>query len=347
MKIDWRLFIPILILLSISLTIIKSVAPSEFVSQLLFSFVSIVFFVVFSRIDYQIFFSLFLPEYFLSLIFLVLPYLFGVISRGAVRWLQIGTFSLQPSEIVKPFLIIAFCSIAAGNVKNKLLWLVLAFLPPGALIFFQPDLGTTLIVLVGWMAIVVTKLSFKNILIILVGLALLAWPMYRFVLHDYQRQRLLTFVNPYTDPLGRGYHVIQSTIAVGSGQWFGRGLGHGSQSQLQFLPEHHTDFVFAALSEELGLFGGSVVLVVMFFLLFRIYQISQSTTDPAAALFSLSVLVILFFQTFVNIGMNIGIAPVTGVTLPFVSYGGSSLLSLGITLGLVSSIANKSGSRYN
>ncbi|MEK9200411.1 MAG: FtsW/RodA/SpoVE family cell cycle protein, partial [Patescibacteria group bacterium] len=340
MKIDWRLAIPILILLALSLTIIKSVAPGVFVSQLVFGLVSLLFFVIFARIDYTIFFSLFVPQYVASLFFLILPYFFGAISRGAVRWLQIGTFSLQPSEIIKPFLIITFCSIAVSNVKNKLFWLILSFLPPALLIFLQPDLGTTLVILVGWVAIVVTKLSFKDILAIGVVLALLVWPIYRFALHDYQRQRLITFVNPYTDPLGRGYHVIQSTIAVGSGQLFGRGLGHGSQSQLQFLPEHHTDFVFAAISEELGLVGGSFIILVIFFLLFRIYQISQRATDPAAALFCLSTLVILFFQSFINIGMNIGIAPVTGVTLPFVSYGGSSLLSLGITLGLVSSIAN-------
>lgn len=347
MKLDWRLLTPVLILLSIGLTLIRSVAPSVFVSQLIFALLSIAICVVVTNIDYSIFVSLSWPIYFGSLLFLLLPYVFGIYSRGALRWLQIGSFSLQPSEIIKPFLILTFCIAATGSSKNKLLLLIALFLPPALLIFFQPDLGTTLILLVGWAAVVLTKFSFKKIAsLALLGL-LLALPSYKFLLRDYQRQRLITFVNPYHDPLGQGYHVIQSTIAVGSGQLFGRGLGHGTQSQLQFLPEHHTDFIFAAISEELGLLGSTFVLVVLFFLLFRIYKISQDTKDPVATHFALATLLMLFFQIFVNIGMNMGLAPVTGVTLPFLSYGGSSLLSLGITLGLLGSIARSVSFRYN
>jgi rod shape determining protein RodA len=164
-------------------------------------------------------------------------------------------------------------------------------------------------------------------------------PLSWFVLQPYQRQRLLTFVNPYRDPLGSGYHVIQSTTAVGSGQLFGRGLGHGTQSQLRFLPEHSTDFVFASLTEELGFTGGILVLLLYFLLLKHIYKISQTTPFAAASNYCLAVLSTLTFQVFVNIGMNMGIAPVTGITLPFVSYGGSSLISLSLILGLVSSIS--------
>jgi len=168
---------------------------------------------------------------------------------------------------------------------------------------------------------------------------LIVFPLGQLALRPYQRDRLLTFINPTRDPLGRGYHVIQSLIAVGSGQIFGRGLGHGTQSQLKFLPEYHTDFVFASLTEELGFVGGILVIILFLFLLRRIYSISQTAPSVSASLFCLSSLAMLAFQIFINIGMNMGLAPVTGITLPFLSYGGSSLLSLGVLLGLLNSIS--------
>ena len=177
---------------------------------------------------------------------------------------------------------------------------------------------------------------------LLAGLILIM-PVYGFILRDYQRQRLITYVNPYSDPLGNGYHIIQSLIAVGSGGLFGRGLGRGTQSQLRFLPEHHTDFIFASVAEELG-FAGSVVIISLFLaLLWRIYRISQTTVDNIATVFCLSIASMLTFQIFINIGMNIGLVPVTGITLPFVSSGGSSLISLAIMMGMVNSVSN----RYN
>lgn len=169
--------------------------------------------------------------------------------------------------------------------------------------------------------------------------AVISIPAIQFGLHDYQKQRLMTFIDPYQDPLGKGYHVIQSIIAVGSGEVVGRGLGHGTQTHLQFLPEHHTDFIFASISEELGFVGSAFCLITYALLFWRIYTISQTVFDAKASLFCLASLAMLAFQTFVNIGMNIGIAPVTGITLPLVSYGGSSLLSVAIILGIVNSIS--------
>jgi rod shape determining protein RodA len=339
MKVDWWLIAPCILLSTIGFTLLKAVSPELANTQLLFIGISTAFFLLFSQTDYLLFFSLFTIEYFLSLIFLLTPYLFGTISRGAVRWIQIGSFSLQPSEVIKPFLVIAFSMIASSQIDKKLILLILSVIPPSAIIFLQPDLGTTLVILVGWSTLLLTQISFKTVLVTLVSLSILAAPVYNFLLHDYQRQRIQTFINPYQDPLGKGYHVIQSIIATGSGGFLGKGLGHGTQSQLRFLPEYHTDFIFATLSESFGFIGSLAVVITYMFLIWRIYQISQMAASKSSSFFCIASAALLSFQIFVNIGMNIGLAPVTGVTLPFLSYGGSSLLSLGITIGIINSIS--------
>jgi rod shape determining protein RodA len=209
------------------------------------------------------------------------------------------------------------------------------------IIYFQPDLGTTLVVFVGWASILLSRFSVKTAMVLISVAALMAVPIFEFGLQDYQKQRLITFINPYKDPLGKGYHVIQSTIAVGSGQIIGRGLGRGTQTQLKFLPEHHTDFIFASLSEELGFVGALTVIFLYGFLFWRIYRISQLASDPKASVFCLSSMALLSFQTFINIGMNLGLTPITGITLPLLSYGGSSLWSVAIGLGLINSISSR------
>ena len=339
MKIDWWLVVPTLLLLFIGLVVLRSVAPSLVLYQGLFLIIAVIVFLIFSATDFQIPFTLFLPSYLFSIIFLILPSLFGLYTRGTLRWIQIGQFSLQPSEIIKPFLLITFSVLAASEFRHKSLLLFASFIVPVLIIFLQPDLGTALIISVGWITVLFSRLRLKHIFIGLLALGIFVYPATHFFLKSYQKDRLLTYVDPYRDPLGQGYHVIQSLIAVGSGQFFGRGLGHGTQSQLRFLPEHHTDFIFASLSEELGFVGSTIVITLFAVLLWRIYRISHQTTHPAGSLFCLSVLAMLAFQIFVNIGMNMGIAPITGITLPFLSYGGSSLLSLSITLGLINSIS--------
>ena len=340
-KIDLWLVLPALFLIALGLILLRSIAPVQLPYQIVFVGVAIVVFVVFSWVDYRIIFSLHLPIYILSLLFLVTPYFFGTYSRGALRWLQLGSVSLQPSEIVKPFLLITFAALATSSFSKRRLWLVLSFLITFLIIFSQHDLGTYLVLVVGWLTIFVSKVTLRLILVgSIIGLLVLL-PTAWISLKSYQKDRLFTFVNPYSDPLGRGYHVIQSTLAVGSGQLWGRGLGHGPQSQLRFLPERHTDFIFASLSEELGFVGALMALVLFGLLLHRVYYISQITFDPPAFYFCLATLTLLSFQIFVNIGMNLGLAPVTGITLPFLSSGGSSLVSLAITLGILNSI------RYN
>jgi len=336
---DWWLILPFILVSSLGMLVLRSIVPELVGVQALFLAVAFVAFLFFSSLDYQFLFSLHFPVYILSLLFLLTPMLFGAVSRGAVRWIQVWEFSLQPSELIKPFLLITFAVIAASRQNHKLLKLIILGGIPTLLVFIQPDLGTTLVIGVAWAAIVLSQIPLRQVIPLAATLVLLVPFSYKFILHDYQRQRLTTFVNPYQDPLGQGYHVIQSIIAVGSGQFSGRGLGHGTQSQLRFLPERHTDFIFASLSEELGYAGSFFVLWLLVVLYWRIYKISQIVRDPASSLFCLAVASMLTFQTFVNMGMNMGIAPVTGITLPLLSYGGSSFLTVGILLGIVNSIS--------
>lgn len=333
---------PILSLVIISLTILSSVAPQLIMAQTLFVCVALTAFLVFSLIDYEIIFSLHFFSFVALLILSAWTSLFGLISRGSQRWISLGVYNLQPSELIKPFLLVTFSAIAASQIQKRRLWLLVLGLLPMIIVYLQPDLGTTLVIFVGWASIVVSRLPLKTLGALVLMSLLISVPVFNFGLHDYQRQRLITFIDPYKDPLKNGYHVIQSTIAVGSGQIFGRGLGHGTQTQLKFLPEHHTDFIFASISEEMGLIGSLACLTLYGILFWRIYIISQTTPDPKASLFCLATVAMLAFQTFVNIGMNIGLAPITGITLPLLSYGGSSLLSVGIVLGLVNSISQKS-----
>ena len=340
---DYRLIIPVLCLSSLGLLVLRSIAPDLIVAQLSFYAAFVVVFLLFSALDYRIFSSLSWPVYLISIIFLITTLFFGISTRGAVRWLQIGNFTLQPSEIIKPFLLMTFASLAASKNPRRLWWMLAAGFVPLLIIFIQPDLGTCLVLLVGFLTSLTVVIPPRKMFVALLAGLILIMPVYGFILRDYQRQRLITYVNPYSDPLGNGYHIIQSLIAVGSGGLFGRGLGLGTQSQLRFLPEHHTDFIFASVAEELG-FAGSVVIISLFLaLLWRIYRISQTTVDNIATVFCLSIASMLTFQIFINIGMNIGLVPVTGITLPFVSSGGSSLISLAIMMGMVNSVSN----RYN
>lgn len=336
---DLQLFLPVLLLGLFGLLILRSVAPGLVIAQLSFFIVSFVVVIIFSLIDYKILFSFHKIIYYAALGFVILPYIFGTLTRGSFRWIPIGTFSLQPSEIIKPLLLITFSVLAVSVSRYRLLYLFGSIFPPALIIFRQPDLGTTLVLISGWSLILFSQIPVKLTLGMLLCLVVVSAPVYQFILHDYQKQRLLTFINPYQDPLGQGYHAIQSIIAVGSGGLWGRGLGQGTQSQLRFLPEHHTDFIFASVCEELGFAGAFTVIILFMLLIWRIYRISQAVDEPMAALFCLASAAMLAFQAFVNMGMDMGLVPITGITLPFISYGGSSLLSLGILLGIINSIS--------
>ena len=337
-KIDWWLVSPMFLLSILGAIVIRSVAPNLLNFQLLFMAASLLAFTIFSSIGHEILSSFIIPLYIISTISLITPFFFGLQTRGAHRWIQIAGVSLQPSEITKPFFLLTFAHLAKSQSKFRHLHLIGSLVLPGIIIFSQPDLGTTLVLFAGWLVVFSSQFSLKSTAL-LATVFLLLIPGSLLLLKPYQKDRLLTFVNPALDPLGKGYHIIQSIIAVGSGQIIGRGLGQGTQSQLRFLPEYHTDFIFASLSEELGFLGGIITLLLFSQLLRRMYQISQATKDPSQAVFCVGSFTMLAFQVFINIGMNIGLAPVTGITLPFISYGGSSLLSTAILLGIVNSIS--------
>lgn len=330
-RIDWWLLLPILLSSSLGLLILRSVAVELFWYQLGFLVLGVFVWILVSLVDYKITMAFWVWGYVISIILLILPVIFGSYIRGSYRWITLGPVLLQTSEIVKPILLI----FVAQALKK---WYAVLVIIPLFLIWRQPDLGSTLVLIAGIITMLVAKFSIKKVMLWFAGLSLIIGLTAGLFLRDYQKDRLTTFINPYADPLNTGYHVIQSVIAVGSGGMWGRGLGRGTQSQLRFLPEYHTDFIFATLAEELGFAGSLLILIIYYVILWRLYVLSKSSEDPVSKLFLQGILGMMAFQIFVNIGMNIGIAPVTGITLPFLSYGGSSLISLMITFGLAQSI---------
>ncbi|HEY7930458.1 MAG TPA: rod shape-determining protein RodA [Steroidobacteraceae bacterium] len=268
----------------------------------------------------------------------------GVIGKGAQRWLNLGLFRFQPSEIMK----VAVPMLAAWHLherplppdwKSMVALAMIIFLPAG-LVAMEPDLGTAaLIAASGLLLVLMAGLSMRVILISLllaVGAAMLGWNF----MHGYQRERVLTFLNPQTDPLGAGYHIIQSQIAIGSGGVFGKGWMNGSQAQLDFLPERSTDFIFSVVGEEFGLIGLLALLALYLFIVSRCLWLALQTSDTFSRLLALSLALTFFVYVFINAGMVSGLLPVVGVPLPLVSYGGSSVVTLlagfGILMGLYS-----------
>ena len=281
--------------------------------------------------------------YIVGLILLILVELFGDISKGAQRWLNLGFIRIQPSEIFKvvmPLCVATFLS--KTSIPPKFITTIGAFIivgMPTVLILLLPDLGTaSLVAVAGCIGIFIAGLSWWWI-IIGAGAGAAALPvMWNFVLHDYQKQRVLTLIDPSSDPLGAGYHIIQSKIAIGSGGLYGKGWLQGSQSQLDFLPEPHTDFIFAVLSEETGLIGFIVLMSLYCFIIGRCVLITLNTKDNFERILCGSFTFTFMFYIFVNIGMVSGILPVVGVPLPLISYGGTAMITLTICFGMIMSI---------
>ncbi len=343
-KIDLWIVTLYLLASALSLTMLFSISPDRLPQQAISLLAGLVIFIYISSQDSHIFTALAKYAYHLSIFLLLITYLLGETIRGATRWLELGGFQLQTSEIVKPLLALFFAwsltKYPINNLGNLVRHLVL-FAIPFLLVYKQPDLGTALVLL----AIFLTQVFVSGVSWLLVGTGgLLAIGLARLsplFLHDYQLKRLESFINPGLDPLGSGYNVIQSVIAVGSGGLLGKGLGHGTQSHLRFLPERHTDFMFASLSEELGLAGSIFCLVILGGLLYRILDHALQVKNKQDRLVLAGIFGSLLFQTAVNIGMNIGLAPVTGVTLPLISYGGSSILGIALALGVVGAVVRR------
>lgn len=344
---DLLITLPIVLLLFLGILVIYSSSPGLAIQQAIVALVGLAIFWGLSLIDFNSIKPYFLYFYIFTLILLAVVFILGMETRGSVRWISLGIFQLQPSEFAKPALILflaKFWSLNQTTWKNIFKSLAIIFLAVG-LIFKQPDLGTALTVMTIWLVMLVgTNISVVKLLTMGV-LSITSMPFAWVLLKDYQKERILSFLTPGHDPLGTGYNVIQSMIAVGSGQFFGRGLGRGTQSRLQFLPEFRTDFIFASITEELGFIAFFLVLFLYGVLLYKAFKII-SYSDRFGGLLVFGVLGMLFFQIVVNIGMNIGIIPVTGITLPLLSYGGSSLLSTLISLSFVASVARFSKKNY-
>jgi rod shape determining protein RodA len=281
--------------------------------------------------------------YIFCIFLLVLVDVFGQVSKGAQRWLDLGFVRFQPSELAKiavPLMVARFINrdICPPSLKNTAIALVLVFVPT-LLVAAQPDLGTAILIAAsGIFVLFLSGMSWKLIACAAVLVAAFIPILWFFLMHDYQRDRVMMLLNPESDPLGAGYHIIQSKIAIGSGGFSGKGWLHGTQSQLEFLPERHTDFIFAVLAEELGLQGVLVLLALYLGLITRGLVIAAKAQTTFGRVMSGGLMLIFFVYVFVNIGMVSGIVPVVGVPLPLVSYGGSALIVLMAGFGIVMSI---------
>jgi len=300
--------------------------------------------------------SLAVPLYTLGVALLIAVALFGITRKGATRWLHVGITVIQPSEILKiamPLMLAWWFQRREGQLRPldfAVAGLLLAV--PVGLIMKQPDLGTALLVLGAGLAVIFFaglswKLVIPPVVLALVGIVLLVafepqlcadgvrWP----VLHAYQQNRVCTLLDPMRDPLGKGFHIIQGMIAIGSGGLFGKGFMQGTQTHLEFIPERTTDFIFAAYSEEFGLLGNLLLIAGFVFLVLRGLVIAAEASTLFSRLLAGAVSLIFFFYAFVNMGMVSGILPVVGVPLPFISYGGTAMVTLGMGLGILMSIA--------
>jgi rod shape determining protein RodA len=316
--------------------------PARVVSQLMNLAVALAAMWLVAQVPPQTMMRFAVPAYLIGLALLVAVALFGDVVNGARRWLHVGVTRFQPSEMMKlalPLMLAWYFHKHETTLKlrNFAVAAVLLIVPLG-LIARQPDLGTAALVgAAGFYVIFFAGLSWR-VLGTLAGLGLAALPIAWGFLHDYQRRRVLTLLDPTTDPLGAGYHIIQSTIAVGSGGLWGKGWLNGTQAHLEFIPERHTDFIFAVFSEEFGLIGNVVLIVLYALLIGRGLVIAANAATVFARLLAGAISLMFFTYAFVNMGMVSGILPVVGVPLPFLSYGGTALLTLFIGAGILMSV---------
>jgi len=354
-KIDLVLLLSSLLLLGVGLAVLYSISMAMpdnggmnvFWKQVIFSVIGIAVMFFFSFTNYQIYKSRSTPLYFLTLAVLLFVIIFGLTIRGTAGWIGLGIFNIQPVEIAKLVLIIFLASFISQKKMEigETGRLVASFILSGAMIFLvikQPDFGSAMVLLAIWLGMtVVSGISAKKIIVIVITgaiFATLGW----FQLQTYQKNRILSLVKSgIIDPRGSGYNVIQSMIAVGSGGLTGKGIGHGSQSQLNFLPEKHTDFIFASIAEELGLLGSLFVIGLYSAMFYRMKMIAMNAPDNFGYLLVVGIMLMFFVQVFENIGMNIGIMPVTGIPLPLLSYGGSSLITILASIGILSNINSR------
>jgi rod shape determining protein RodA len=320
------------------------------VKQGIYGGLGLVLMLILSRVDYRFLESFTLPFYFVVLGLLGLVAALGVINYGSQRWLNLGLFPIQPSELAKLAVIVMLAKVLADHERQraKLKWFILCGIiagVPAVVVFRQPDLGTAIIVGLIFLGMTAGARVPGRFFATLGVLAVPAvWAFWNFVMHDYQRERFLTFLHPEADPSGAGYNIIQARITIGSGGILGQGYMGGSQSQLGFQKVQYSDFIFSVVAEQFGLLGSIALIALLFIIVWRCLVIASKAPNEYGSLIAVGVATWVGMQIFINVGMNIGLMPVTGIPLPFISYGGSSLMSILLGLGLVQSVAAQSTS---
>ncbi|MBT3282758.1 rod shape-determining protein RodA [bacterium] len=345
-RIDWILFSASLLLVGAGLVTMNSFVASQnyfFEKQIIWVVLSVVVFFVLSFIDFRFLrrTSVIVALFIISALVLVLIFFLGNFVLGAQSRFDFGLFSIQPSDPIKLVVILLLAKyfsrrhVEIANVKHILVsgfYTFVLFL----LVFLQPDFGSAIIIAFIWFGMVlVSGISKKHLLAVFMVGVIAFGGLWGYAFEDYQKQRILTFIHPLTDLQGTGYNAYQSTIAVGSGQVFGKGIGYGTQSKLQFLPEYETDFIFAAFAEEWGFVGVVIVLLLYFVVIWRIIRNAIHGATNFEILFGAGLAILFISHFIVHVGMNIGLLPVTGTTIPFLSYGGSHLLTEFVGLGIL------------
>jgi rod shape determining protein RodA len=313
--------------------------------QIIFGAVGFAVIILAAAIDYRFWSGAIVPMYVVIVLSLLLLFIVGATHFGATRWIETGLVSIQPTELAKMVVILALANFFDRNIESHRNWgwlLKSLFIAVGiaGLIFIQPNLSNVIVVMVLWAAMAwVAGLDLKQLGILLLVIVLLGAVAYSFFLQPYQRDRITTFIFPPSNSsYGATYNVLQALAALGSGGWVGEGYGHGSQTQLRFMKVRHNDFIFSVIGEELGFIGAIFVLLLLAFIIYRCLRAARMARDPFGSMIAYGVAILIFFQAVVNIAVNLNLIPVTGIPLPFISYGGSGLISLMLGIGLVESV---------
>jgi len=348
-EINWGLILLLTVVSGVGIAMLYSVAGRSFdpwaTNQLIRFVLGMAALFVVALVDIRVWLNLAYPAYAVALLLLVAVEFFGSTGMGAQRWIEIGPVRLQPSEVMKLAMVLTLARYFHGLTLDQisrpiyLLPTLLIIFIPAALVFRQPDLGTAILLVTGGMGLLfLAGLHWKVILTGVVA-ALAAVPLaWNFVLRDYQKDRIFTFIDPTGDPLDKGYNIIQAKIALGSGGVFGKGFSKGTQAQLDFLPEKQTDFIFTMLGEELGLFGAAFLLILYLLILAYCLFFALECRSQFGRLVSMGVGITFALYVFINVAMVMGLLPVVGVPLPLVSYGGTAMITLLVGFGLVMNV---------
>ena len=350
---DWGLFGLAILIGCLGLFILYSAVAAEtphpqkiiFYKQLIWFAIALAAMIVSFSFNYKLLDRWGQVVYIICILMLIWLLLFGKYVGGSRRWLILGPVSLQPSELAKIAIMIVLAryyskdSNTRGFTLKELIRPAILTLIPFFLIVKQPDLGTAgLLLLIAFSITIFVKIERRSLIFLIVSCAGVV-PLVWFFLKAYQKRRILTFLDPDRDPLGAGYHIIQSKIAIGSGMISGKGFLKGTQNALSFLPEEHTDFIFSVLAEEWGFVGSAIVILLFLMLILWGLNIAQSCREPFGTILAVGITSMFFWQAFINIAMTVGLMPVVGVPLPFISYGGSSVLTTAIGIGLLMNIS--------